>query len=187
MNPHDEEQWIERAKCHPEDFRTLYQAYFQRLYTYVAYRVSSQADAEDVTSDVFAQVVKSIHRFEYRGEGTFAAWLFRIAHNTIGKYYRRSLLRQSVSFEEIPDILSNELLPEQMVSERERFRRVHTAIQHLSKRRQEVITLRYFAGLRNQDIAEVLGLDERTVSAHLSRALADLQRVLFDELEQQSQ
>jgi DNA-directed RNA polymerase specialized sigma24 family protein len=45
----------------------------------------------------------------------------------------------------------------------------------LSPRRQEVVTLRFYGGLRNREIARVLGLDERTVAAHLCRAIQDLE------------
>jgi RNA polymerase sigma factor (sigma-70 family) len=45
----------------------------------------------------------------------------------------------------------------------------------LSPRRQEIVTLKFFAGLRNREIADVLELDERTVASHLSRGLQDLQ------------
>ncbi len=48
-------------------------------------------------------------------------------------------------------------------------------IETLSPRRQEVITLRFFGELRNQEIAEILSLDERTVASHLCRAIEDLQ------------
>ena len=48
-------------------------------------------------------------------------------------------------------------------------------IETLSPRRKETILLKYFAGLRNQEIAHLLSLDERTVASHISRGLADLQ------------
>jgi RNA polymerase sigma-70 factor (ECF subfamily) len=51
-------------------------------------------------------------------------------------------------------------------------------IEELSPRKQEVVLLRYFGGLQNKEIAAVLDLDERTISAHLSRALSELQEKL---------
>jgi RNA polymerase sigma factor (sigma-70 family) len=60
-------------------------------------------------------------------------------------------------------------------------------IETLSPRRQEIIRLRFFAGLRNQEIAAVLGLDERTISAHLCRALEDLQAKYSHELDEEIQ
>jgi DNA-directed RNA polymerase specialized sigma24 family protein len=36
--------------------------------------------------------------------------------------------------------------------------------------------LRFFGGLHNNEISAILGLDERTVAAHLCRGVQDLQR-----------
>lgn len=47
-------------------------------------------------------------------------------------------------------------------------------IETLAPQRQKVVLLRFFAGLRNREIARVLGLDERTVASHLSRGIQDL-------------
>jgi RNA polymerase sigma factor (sigma-70 family) len=58
----------------------------------------------------------------------------------------------------------------------ERFDILRRMIDTLPPRRQEVITLRFFGGLRNQEIAAMLDLDERTVASHLARALSDLNR-----------
>jgi DNA-directed RNA polymerase specialized sigma24 family protein len=52
-------------------------------------------------------------------------------------------------------------------------------------RRREIVALRYFGGLRNQEIAAVLGLGERTVAAHLSRALRDL-HAAYQRIEEES-
>ncbi|HET7078316.1 MAG TPA: sigma-70 region 4 domain-containing protein, partial [Chloroflexia bacterium] len=54
------------------------------------------------------------------------------------------------------------------------FADLHRLIATLSPRRREVITLKFFGGLQNREIAAVLGLDERTVASHLCRALEDL-------------
>jgi len=53
---------------------------------------------------------------------------------------------------------------------------LHHQLRALTPRRQEIVALRFFGGLRNREIAAVLDLDERTVAAHLARGLADLQR-----------
>jgi RNA polymerase sigma-70 factor (ECF subfamily) len=176
----DNQHLIERARHDPEAFRLLYQGWVRRVYAYVAYRVPLQADAEDLTADIFMQVVKAIGRFEYRGEGSFAAWLFRIARNTVINHSRRYRI-DALPLDDLPDIAGDDLLPEQALASKERFIRLYHAIGQLTPRRQEIVRLRYFGGLRNREIAQVLGLDERTVGAHLSRALDDLQTLMLDE------
>jgi RNA polymerase sigma-70 factor (ECF subfamily) len=174
-----ERKLVEQARDNPDAFRELYRHYFPRVYAYVAYRVGRVWDAEDLTANIFVKVVESLERFEWRGEGSFAAWIFRIAYSEVSQFYRQR--REHLSLDELPDIQSSALSPDQMVLRKEQFARLRARIGTLSPRRQEIITLRFFGGLRNQEIAAVLGLDERTVASHLSRALEDLQRKVNDE------
>ena len=176
LSPDEEHALIAQLNKSPEAIRGLYRHYFPRVFAYVAYRVSSRQDAEDVTSEIFLKVVESIDRFEYRGTGTFAAWVFRIAHNTVKQFYRVDEKWDITMLDALPDLPSTDLLPDEALSRKERFARLKTIINTLAPRRREIVTLRFFGGLRNQDIASILGLDERTVASHLCRALEDLQQ-----------
>lgn len=171
----DEERiLIGQLSQNPEHFRRLYRHYFPRIFAYVAYRVHTKQEAEDVTATIFMKVVRAIRGFEYRGDGSFATWLFRIAHNEVRQFYRSH--RESISLDDLPDIASAGLLPDEAFARKEQFARLRDALDRLSPRRQEIITLRFFGGLRNQEIAAVLALDERTVASHLCRGLEDLKR-----------
>ncbi|MDX1995523.1 MAG: RNA polymerase sigma factor [bacterium] len=181
----DERALVQRARTEPDAFRVLYQHYFPRVYAYVAYRVNTAQDAEDLTAEIFLRVVVNLAQFEQRGEGAFAAWLFSIArHRLMDEYRRRRQILQTVSLDDLPEINGEEGdSPDALLLRKERFVRLRQMIATLSPRRQEVITLRFFAELRNQEIAEVLGLDERTVASHLTRALEDLGQRYRHELE----
>ncbi len=174
-NKEDEPELVRLALTHPEAFRSLYAHYLPRVYGYIASRVDSVQDAEDLTAETFLNVVKSLGQFEYRGTGSFAAWLFRIAFNQVAAFHRRSPpgIHPIDDFASFP---SEHPMPEDWLAEQERARRVRAMLTTLAPRRQEIMTLRFYGGLRNKEIAVVLGLDERSVAAHLSRALADLQR-----------
>lgn len=172
----EERDLIATLSDNPEAFRRLYRHYFERVFAYVAYRVGRRQDAEDITSKVFMNVIEKIDQFEYRGNGSFAAWLFRIAYNAVQQFHRHNQQMLLIPLDDLPEIQSSALLPDEMVLRQEQFTRLQAMIQSLSVRRQEVISLRFFAELQNKEIAIVLGLDERTVASHLSRALDDLQQ-----------
>ncbi len=176
ITDNEERDLIVALPDNPEAFRRLYRHYFARVFAYVAYRVGRRQDAEDITADVFMRVIEKIAQFEYRGEGSFAAWLFRIAYNRVQQFYRQSQKQSFIMLDDIPDIKSNQMLPDEALMRKEQFARLHDMIASLSTRRQEVISLKFFAGLRNKEIAEILGLDERSVASHLSRGLDDLQQ-----------
>ena len=88
-----------------------------------------------------------------------------------------------VSFDDLPEITSDTPTPEAAFQRQEQFNRLRQRIANLSPRRQEIVTLRFFGELRNSEIAAVLGLDERTVAAHLCRAIEDLQRQYTPEID----
>jgi RNA polymerase sigma-70 factor, ECF subfamily len=178
----DDRRLIEQARTDPEAFRTVYRAYFPRVYAYIVYRVGRETDAEDLTADVFIRVAKAIGRFEPRNDHGFVAWVFTIARNVLAQFYRDQPSQPILSLDELPHIEGVAASPEEIYADKERFRRLHVLVKTLSPRRQEIIILRYFGGLKNREIAEVLELDERTVASHLSRALDDLHRIYTDEL-----
>ncbi|MBZ0293201.1 MAG: RNA polymerase sigma factor [Anaerolineae bacterium] len=173
----DEQELIAQAQQDPSAFRVLYRAYFPRIYAYTAYRVRRQQDAEDVTAEIFIRAAHHLNHFEYRGEGSFTAWLFRIAYNQVQQFYRQSPSSPDlIPLDELPEIHGHDPTPDQRLMRKELFAQLSQMIEKLPDRRREVITLRFFGGLRNQEIAVVLGLDERTIASHLSRALDDLRQ-----------
>jgi RNA polymerase sigma-70 factor (ECF subfamily) len=177
MTPEQEHRVIQRARKDPQAFVHLYDSYFSRIHAYVRYRVPDPQDAEDLIADVFFRAIRKLGHFKWRREGSFAAWLFRIAHNLIVDYYRehRAVLLSLDSGDGLPELTSHTPSPEETLAQEEAFQRMRALVATLSPRRQEIITLRFFAGLRNREIADILGLDERTVASHLSRGLQDLQ------------
>jgi RNA polymerase sigma-70 factor, ECF subfamily len=84
----DERFLVEAAQRDPRRFAELYELNFHRVYAYVAGRVQSREEAEDLTSDVFHQALAKLKQFEWRGV-PFVAWLFRIAANAIADRWKR--------------------------------------------------------------------------------------------------
>jgi RNA polymerase sigma-70 factor (ECF subfamily) len=174
----DDQLLVQRVRHDPDAFRELYRRYFPRVYAFVAYRVRRAQDAEDVAADVFMQVVRGLGRFEDRGEGAFAAWVFRIAHNQVSQFYRkRRPETDALSLDDLPDIQAHHFAPDSALLRKEQFAYLSALIADLPPRRRDILLLRFFGGLRNQEIAHLLDLDERTVASHLSRALDDLRRL----------
>ena len=178
LSSEQERELLEQSRRDPQAFRALYHCYFPKVYTYISYRVRYVEDVEDLTAQVFLKIVEGLNKFTYRGDGTFGAWLFRIAHNIVCDFYRREA-RANTSCKPIDDRLEvrDDLsLPDYQMIQRESFMRLHRLVDELPLRQQEIITLRFFGGLRNRSIAQILGLDERSVASHLCRGLRELQR-----------
>lgn len=176
LSPDEEQFYLKQVKQKPEAIRPLYRHYFPRIFAYVMVRVGSRQDTEDLTSEVFMKVVEAIDQFEYRGEGSFAGWVFQIAHNTVRQFYRVDERWKTMLIDALPELHSTDPLPDEVFFRKERLKWLQNALETLTPRRREIILLRFASGLRNREIARVLNLDERTIASHLSRALEDLQQ-----------
>ena len=182
LDSKQERTLVKKAQREPTAFQELYNYYFPKVYAYVSYRVGRVQDTEDLVADTFLRVVERLDEFQWRGEGSFAAWLFRIAHSRVSDFYRRGRgSEESVPLEVLPELEASTLLPADTVLQKEKFAHLRRLIGTLSPRRQEVITLKFFGGLRNKEIATLLVLDERTVASHLCRGLEDLHRQYVNE------
>jgi len=177
-DPDQEKSLVLAAQAGNQDkFGKLYDALLPGLYGYVRARMFSDAEAEDVVSEVILTVVKKLRDFRWRHPGSFRAWVFQIARRELVDFYRQNSHTSETldEHDSLPDLLAQ---PETLFSARETRTNLLSQIGQLSPRKQEVITLRYFGGLHNQEIAAVLDIDERTVSSYLSRALDELQTVI---------
>jgi RNA polymerase sigma-70 factor (ECF subfamily) len=180
MTPDDERTWVARAAGDPAAFTRLYAHYFPRLYAYARYRVDEEHEAEEVVAETFLKVVETLDRFDWRHTQSFAAWLFRIARNVLIDRTRRARRAPSVSLGDMHDLAGHALPPDEAAMRAEELATLHRLVATLSPRRQEIITLRFFGGLRNREIAQILEIDERTVAAHICRGLEELHQKYRD-------
>lgn|GEM_PF-5901142 len=95
------------------------------------------------------------------------------------RHAERVARQPAVPLDALPDLAGDAPSPEDAAQQRDRARLVRAALAELTSRQQEMVTLRYYGGLRNKEIAAILTLDERTVAATLSRALEQLRAQLI--------
>jgi RNA polymerase sigma-70 factor, ECF subfamily len=85
----DEQRRVAAAQHDPALFADLYEQNFDRVYAYIARRVPTRQDTEDLTSEVFHEALRSLGQFEWRGL-PFAAWLFGIASRLLANRWRKN-------------------------------------------------------------------------------------------------
>ena len=84
----NERQLVLQAQAgNSEAFGQLYDAYMERIYRFVYFRVEDQQTAEDITSQVFLKAWNNLDRFQF-SRTPYLAWLYTIAHNAVIDHYR---------------------------------------------------------------------------------------------------
>lgn len=152
----------------PEAFAQLYDAYLQRVYRYVFFRVSDEQTAEDLCSMVFLKAWESLERYQMNGS-PFVAWLYTIAHNLVIDHYRGR--KDSVGLDDIVPLASADEPLDDQVAITFDLQTMRDVLQILNEEQQQVLTLRFLAELSTEHIAKIMGKREGAVRALQMRAL----------------
>jgi RNA polymerase sigma-70 factor, ECF subfamily len=148
-----------------EGFRFLYVSYSNNVYGYVRSIVRDEYEAEDVTQQVFAKLMTSIHKYEDRGV-PFFAWLLRFARNVAIDHLRANRV---TPVENTPDSdKCGTTDPDQAVIFKQ-------ALAALPRDQREVAVLRHVVGLSPGEIADRMGRTESSIHGLHHRARRTLQ------------
>lgn len=181
---------VRRVLSGREDlFETLVRRYQGRVLGHVARMVGNRDDALDLTQEIFIKVFQALDR--YNAQYKFSTWLFRIAGNAAIDHLRkrrpRTIPLETSDPEGRPAMSSLEyksqnLDPYGELRNVQRGEAISRAIDALPPEFRELITLRHFAGLSYEEIAEVKQMPLGTVKNKLFRARAVLKERLSGEL-----
>jgi RNA polymerase sigma-70 factor (ECF subfamily) len=160
---------VARARADRGAFGPLYDRYADRVYRYCLRRLGTREAAEDATSLTFAKALAGLPGF--RG-GSFAAWLFAIAHNVCANAARR---RPDLPLEAAgdPPDAAPDAAPEARALESEASRELRALLDVLPADQRRVVELR-LAGLTGAEVAAAMGRSLAAVKMLQVRALARL-------------
>lgn len=151
-----------------EAFAQLYDAYLERVYRYVYFRVSDEQTAEDLASQVFLKAWEGLERYQINGS-PFVAWLYTIAHNLVIDHYRTR--KESVGLDEIVPLAAEDESLDEQVGASFDLQIMREVLEFLNEEQQQVLTLRFIAELSTEEIAKAMGKREGAVRALQMRAL----------------
>lgn len=151
--------------------------YRRPLHSYFSRRVSSAAEAEDLTQDVFERILRVLRTGEVANA---EALLFRIAVNLIRDRSRRQRIREPVeafSWEEMADfaeVLAADLSPERVVVGERTLEEVDAALRELGERTRAIFYLYRLESLKVREIAALYGVSASAIEKQLAKSLRHL-------------
>jgi RNA polymerase sigma-70 factor (ECF subfamily) len=160
----DDRLLISAAQNDRSYFGDLYEQNFDRVYAFVARRVSSREEAQDLTAEVFHQALASLESFKWQG-APFIAWLYGIAANVLSAYWQKLGRSPEQLVEDWDQGGSDEIERRAMLSE---------LVQSLLPDQRTVIVRRFIEERGIREIARELGRSEGAIKQLQLRALENL-------------
>ncbi len=176
-------------------FNELVMRHRHRIFAMIRQMTDHEADAWDLTQDVFVKAWQALAGFEAKAQ--FSTWLYRIAHNAVYDWNRKRKhewageLRDEILEKEQIDpaamaIPQVSVSPDDKMASDELRVKIETALSKISPEHREVVVLKDVQGLSYKEIASVLGCTIGTVMSRLFYARQKLQTLLKDEYEARS-
>lgn len=164
-----DEQIIKRCQAGDvQAFHAVYQAYEQKLLGMSMRMLGQQADAEDAVQQCFLQLYKGIHHF--RHDARFSTYLYRIQMNVCLDLLKKRKNMQVVEIEKT----------ELQTHDRDVVLQLHLkrAIDQLPEQQKACFILFAVEDMKQEDIADILGISHGTVKANIHHAKTRLRKLL---------
>lgn len=156
----------------------LYREHYNVIYRYVLYRVGTPQAAEDVSSQVFLGMVRSLPRFRWQGK-PILAWLYGIAQKQVAMYLRDSKRgRDLVDLEQVGHIADDSPEMGAGLDAEARRAQLASALRMLPESQREVVLLRQVLSLSLAETAATLDRSEGAVKQLQVRGLTTLRDIL---------
>ena len=173
----------------------LVETYSGRVFSWIVRQCGDRELAEEITQQTFVSVVSKVD--QYKEQGKFESWLFRIAMNALRDEMRRRgrqarpMATMGAEDEADPWSMAQDQIlalgpapepdPLEGLEHAEQLERLRKAVASLPEADRQILHLRHTAGLSFAQIAESLDQPLGTVLARGHRAIAKLQKILSQE------
>ena len=169
------------SKGDDKAFEMLYHRYRRQLYGFLKNLTGNPSVADEIFEETWIKIIDKLP--QYRDDGKFSAWLFRIGRNLFIDHVRREkhltgALR--IDDEEVQELSGQGTLePDQSVSNRDLAQVLTRAVQTLPEDQREVFLLRQ-QDLSFKEIAEIQNCPLNTALGRMQYALKSLRKIIQD-------
>lgn len=169
----EEQELAERCRRGDNEARRqLYEHYADRMFAVCLRYAGNHELAEDFLHDGFLKIFESMDKFVWRGDGSLRAWMEKVMVNTVLQYFRKQdVLHQSVDLDSVPEVYS---APDASLIDGIPVKQLLQFIGELPVGYRTVFNLYVLEGKSHKEIAQMLGIQEKSSASQLARAKATL-------------
>lgn len=178
----DEELLQSIARRDAEAFEALYDRHAQIAYNVILRIVGEPRSAEELVQECFWQVWQKAG--DFRGAGTAAAWLYRIARNrALDRVRQRKAQPYMVGLETEESAASSMYYGyapsvETTVEQSWQQQQVRQSLASIPEEQRMILELAYFDGMSQSEIADYLALPLGTIKSRMRLGVEKLERLL---------
>ncbi len=171
-----EEKYIEAlSRGDTKTFELLFLYYQPKLIYFLNGFIKDEEVARDMAQDIFLSVWNNHEKFSQIN--SFKAYLFRMGRNAICNFYDHSLVNEKFEIEQLSRPIETNSVEEGLFA-RELQVLIEITVSKMPPQRKSIYQMSRVDGLSNDEIAERLGINKRTVENHLTMALSDIRKVV---------
>ena len=160
-----------------EKVQKLFEDYADYIYRGALFLTRSREIADDITQEVFVQVIRKYHTFDETR--SIKPWLYQIMLNKVRNTLSRTQYTEAL--ENVTEVVFSEYIEDSLIH-KEEDQALWEQIERLSLRTKEVIYMHYYLDMTLEEVAEVLEIPLVTCKSRLNAGLSKLRQYLKIEL-----
>lgn len=171
----EERRYLEAlARDDRSAFDALYLKYAAKTEEFLYRMLKDHSEAEDITQDIFLKIWRN--RTSIGAVDAFGPYLFRMARNAVYDRFDNRSVREN--YARRASLLPEYELPDSAIDSRDLLLLIRMVVEKMPEQRRRIFRMSREEGLSNDQIAEQLSISRRTVENQISRALAELRKLV---------
>lgn len=172
----DDELLKRYAQGDPLAARLLIEKYSPPLYRMACRSLGSTTEAEEIVQETMVRLWRYAPKWK-PGKAKISTWLWRVASNLCIDRIREKNKFVDNSSEEV-DSSASQI---SHLIDQDRVKAIQKALGKLPARQNQVIVLKYFEGLGNKEISQIMSVSVATIEGLYSRGMKKLKETLIDQ------
>jgi len=151
-----------------DSFNILVNKYERIVLRFIYNMIKDKEASEDITQEVFITIYNKLYLYDKNHK--FLNWLLQISKNKCIDYIRKYKRVYESNIEDIPNIISKEMSPEQTAEFKETKENVEAYLNSLSEVDRQILIIRYSQNLSFNDLSQILEMTESNVKRRYYRS-----------------
>jgi RNA polymerase sigma factor (sigma-70 family) len=160
-------------------FNLLTKKYQKQVYWHIRHIVIDHDDTNDVTQNTFIKVWKNLDGF--REDSQLYTWIYRIATNEALTFLKKKRSAFFIPFKDIEAQLTRSLKEDPYFNGNEIQLKLQKAILTLPEKQRIVFNMKYFEGIKYEDMAVILNTSVGALKASFHIAVKKIEKILKDD------